>query len=138
MRTRNLIATGHCRNAETGFTLLEVLVSISIFTIAALGMAKAFTDHLSVNTRSERRSEAIAAAQQVLDDLRTQDPATFPTTGAAPVVNVPFGERTYEVHVFYCTDDTYCSSANVRQLHTEVRLNGTIFYQVDTVYAQLR
>jgi general secretion pathway protein I len=123
---------------ERGFTLLEVLVSIVIFTVAALGMAKAFTDHLTTNTLNERRSEAISAAQQVLDNVRTLDPATLPASGQAAEQTITFGERSYKVNLFYCFPSTYCTSNNIRQLHTEVKLNGQLIYQVDTVYAQLR
>jgi type II secretion system protein I len=122
---------------QKGFTLLEVLVSLSIFSIVSAGMAKSFAFQLSTNSRNERKSAAILAAQQVLDDLRSRDPNTFPTSGSN-TQTVSIGERDFSVVTSYCSVSSYCTSTNIRHLKVDVNLLGETQYSVSTVYAQLR
>lgn len=123
---------------DQGFTLLEVLVSVMIFSVAALGTAQAFSTHLSFNSLSEQRTGAISAAQQVLDKLRTQDPADLPNGGASMTEYVVIPPRTYAVKVTFCGDMTYCTAPTVRFLQTVVSLHGRTYYEVDTLFSQLR
>ncbi len=123
---------------QRGFTILEVLVSLSIFSIASVAIAKSFTNHLAFNKQAERRSGAITAVQQVLDGLRVLDPSTLPTTGTSAAQNVTVGNKTYAVTTQYCRITSYCSSANVRFLTVKAKYRGTDQYTVDTIYSQLR
>lgn len=123
---------------NAGFTLLEVLVSMVIFSIASAAMAQSFLTHLTMNNRSERRSEAIASAQQVLDQIRTEDPTSLPASGSASPVTVTMGPRTYTVTATYCGDNTFCTSNNIRHIGIEVAYRNTVIYEVETVYSQLR
>lgn len=120
-----------------GFTLLEVLVSLVLFSIAGIAMAKSFTHHLSTNTRNEQRSAAVMAAQQVLDGLRVLDPATFPSSGST-TQNITVGIRTFSVTTTYCSNITYCPNNNTKHIKVDVKLRGTTIYSVSTVYVQLR
>ena len=126
------------RADSRAFTLVEVLVALAIFSISALALANGFNAHLKTNLLSEQKSGAILAAGRVLDGYRVQDPTTFPASGTAAAVNIPVGNRTYAVTVTFCSPNTYCTSNNIRALHVEAALNGTLLYQVDTVFAQLR
>ncbi len=119
-----------------GFSLLEALVSLLIFSVGAISIMDSFAAHLAFNNRSEVRSAATLAAQQVLDALRVQDPATFPTSGTIDQ-NITIGPRTFLVSVTYCKDPLYCSSDTVRQLSVKAKLHGQTMYSVDTIFSQL-
>ena len=125
-------------NSSEGFTLLEVLVSMVIFAIASAAMAQSFLTHLTMNNRSERRSEAIASAQQVLDQIRTEDPTSLPVSGSVAPVTVVMGPRTYTVTATYCGENTFCTSNNIRHIGIQVAYRNTVIYEVETVYSQLR
>ena len=124
--------------ASKGFTLIEVLVSLCIFSIASIAVGKSFINHLTITHTAELRGDAFVAAQQVLDGLRVQDPSTFPTTGSTGPQTVGIGGKNYSVMVYYCRVATYSSSANVRFLTVEVSYRGVVQYSVDTIYSQLR
>ena len=123
---------------QAAFTLLEVLVSLSIFSIVSAAIGVAFVTHLKVNMQQELRSGAFSAAQQVLDELRVQDPSTMPTSGSDAVRTLIVGDRIYSVAVSYCSPATYCTSSHIRSIHVGVTHAGKSQYQVDTVYSQLR
>ena len=61
-----------------GLTLIEALVAVSILAILLAAVVPAFTNALRINTRSETRSQAVAAAQTlpalggISGDLRLQ------------------------------------------------------------------
>ena len=124
------------RMAESGFSLLEALVSLVIFSVGALSIMDSFATHLAFNNRSEVRSSAILAAQQVLDALRVQDPATFPSSGSEEE-EITIGPRTFTVEVTYCADPSYCISETIRHLRVNAKLHGKTEYSVDTIFSQL-
>jgi prepilin-type N-terminal cleavage/methylation domain-containing protein len=124
-------------NARGGFTLLEVMVSLLIFNIAALGIAQSFLVHLKRNTENERRGESVQVAQQVMDEIRVKDPTSLPHSGST-TQDVTLGHRTYEVTTTYCKLSAYCTSNNIRSVSVEVSLEGNLQYAADTVFAQLR
>lgn len=124
-------------HTNLGFTLLEVLVSLSLFSLASIAIAKSFTLHISTNNKSEQKTGAIMAAQRVLDQIRVLDPTTLPTSGTTSQ-NVTIGSRNYQTSTTYCNPSTYCSSTNVRFLTVKVQYRGSQLYAVDTIFSQLR
>jgi type IV pilus assembly protein PilV len=54
-----------------GFTLIEVLVSLVIFSIGLLGMAKLVLVSAHANDSAYLRSQATALAYQILDNMRS-------------------------------------------------------------------
>jgi prepilin-type N-terminal cleavage/methylation domain-containing protein len=123
---------------ERAFTLLEVLVSLLIFSVVSSSLSAVFINHLKQNSRGEIRSGAIAVAQQVLDDARSQDPASLPSTGSSSAQTISGGQRNYQVVQHYCLNSAYCPTTNTRHIKVEVSYLGTIIYAVETVYTQLR
>ena len=122
---------------NAAFTLIEVMVAMAIFAIASALMAPAFVMHLKINTASEEKNGAIAAAEQVLDDLRFQDPASLPTSGQSVEQQITAGERIYQAVIYYCQRQAYCSSRS-RHLKTQISRNGHVIYATETVYTRLR
>lgn len=125
------------RIQEAGTSLLECIISLQILGIATLGVANAFVTHMKLNTTTEQKSGAIFAAQQVVDDFRSQPISTLPNTGSSALQSISVGTRTYAVQVAFCQDPARCTSS-MRQLITTVYLQGVKNYEVETVFAQLQ
>jgi len=120
-----------------GFTLIESLLAIAILGIALAGIMPAFLTFLDANTLSEERSDAVAAAQFVMERMRQQNPGTMPTTGASALELIAVGEREFEVQGFYCTDNAYCNTDS-RHVVLEVNYGGQSVYSLETVFTKLR
>jgi prepilin-type N-terminal cleavage/methylation domain-containing protein len=122
---------------EKGFSLVESLCAMGILSIALLGVVPTFHVLMQVDTLSEERSNAVAAAQQVMEGLRQQLPSSLPTSGASAIQNVSVGKRVYAVRALYCTKASYCT-ADTRHLVLEVSYGGRNVYIVETVYTRLQ
>ena len=122
---------------EIGMSLIEALIAIVLVGIALAGISQAFVTQMDANTRNDKRSGAIAAAQQVMEALRRQDPAGMPTTGSSSPQQVSMGGRDYQVVTSYCLVPSYCGTVS-RHLRIEVTLDGQDLYSVESVYTQLR
>ncbi len=123
---------------EKGFSLLEVMVSLFIFSVVLAGMSPAFVAQLQQNTASEVKTEAIMAAQQVLDSLRLQDISALPLTGAGTPTTITFGPRAFVVTPTYCAISSYCTSNATRHIGIRVTYAGVLRYETETVFTQLR
>lgn len=122
---------------QRGFTMIEVLISLGIFSIITAGVTSVFINHLKYNTVAGQRTGAIDAAQQQLDNLRKDDPVAMPTTGSS-TSTITIGGRAFSVVTRYCTNTTFCASLNQRHIKVEVSYRGTLLYTVETVYTKLR
>lgn len=122
---------------QSGFTLLEVMVSMVLFGMVSATMAPIFTSQIRYNTRSERKTAAIEAAQQILDELRGEDPSTFPGAGAETTHNITIDQKNLTVIVSYCRNVTHCT-INSRHLTAEVYLSNEKIYSVETVFTKLQ
>lgn len=120
-----------------GFTLLEALVAMGLLAIMLVGVVPVFFNLLAVNTRNEQRSGAVAAAQQVLEELRERDPATLPETGTVGPQVIPVDTRAYEVTSWYCLAPEYCGDSS-RHVLIEVNYGGRTFFSAESVLTQLR
>ena len=122
-----------------GFTLLEILVSLMIFSIASLGLGKLFAGSMSQNTRSERITSAIQVAQGVLDGYRTIDPGTLPNSTTTINTTSQVGTRVFNVATTICpTGTAYCGTTSMRELSVQVNFKGKPVHKVNVVYAQLK
>lgn len=65
MRGRTKLLRG-----DTGFTLVEVLIALVIFTIGLLGTAALTVTVIQTNAISKRQSQAIVHAQDKLEEVR--------------------------------------------------------------------
>ncbi len=122
--------------SSKGFTLIEVLVALCIFSIVCVATAPAFINHASANTNSERKTTAINFAQNILDDLRKKDVTNLLSSGSEEITNT-IDSKNLIAKVSYCTKSTYCSTAS-RHILVEVFFNDKNIYSVETVYTQLK
>ncbi len=122
---------------ENGFSLIEVLISLMIFSVVLAGMGPAFVSHTRYNSQSEIRSEAIAVAEQAVDGLRFTDPTQLPSSGSSQQ-NIVIGNRTYNATTSYCLNSQFCSSANNRHITVAVSYKNKNIFSTQTVFTQLR
>lgn len=69
---------------SAGFTLIEALVAMTTFAIVMAATASLMFHSTTYLAKSNERSQAIAVAQQVIEDLRTVD-YTEMTSGSTTV-----------------------------------------------------
>lgn len=122
---------------ERGMTVVEALVAIAILGVAMAAVMPAFVIQVHVNTDNELRSGAVAAAQQVMESLRLDDPASMPESGFTGPLTINAGSRQYEAFVRYCRRSDYCNAGS-RNLVVEVYFDDRLVYSVETVFTQLR
>jgi hypothetical protein len=73
-----------------------------------------------------------------LEDLRKEQISSLPTTGSDAAVAVEVSGRQYDVVVSYCVRNEFCASASNRHLALNVQYQGATWYEVETVFTQLR
>ena len=120
-----------------GFSLVEAIVATAILGLLMAGVIPAFISNLHVNDQNERRSEAVALAQQTLEALRRTDMASLPMQGSTSAQRT-YGGRTYTVITHYCRAAAYCVQGSARHLTIEIQTNRKKAYEVETVYTNLR
>lgn len=120
-----------------GFTLVEAAFALAILGVALTALLPTFINFLDANSLSEERSNSVAAAQRVMEELRQLDPGTLPSSGSSPIQSVTIGNHEYEVRTYYCRNSSYCSSAS-RHIVLEVSYGGQTIYTVESVYTRLR
>jgi type IV pilus assembly protein PilV len=77
-----------------GFTLIEVLVSVVVFSIGLIGLASLQTIALKNNNTSYMRSQAILLAQDIADRMRANRVAI--DAGAYNMASVNLADPTYD------------------------------------------
>ena len=122
---------------ETGTSLLEAIFALSFFGIITVGILPGFLMHSQEVTRTEHRSNAIGLAQEILDDIRSENPAILPSTGTVGPTTYSRGQFTYNTEISYCEDSVLCPTTNTRQITIKVYHQGRIYYEVETVYTAL-
>ena len=122
---------------QKGFSLVEAVCALGLLAIALLGIVPTFQVLMDANTLNEQRSNAVAAAQEVMEALRQQSPSSLPSSGSSAVQTVTIGTRDYEVTAHYCTRSEYCNT-DMRHIVLEVGYAGQNVYIVETVYTRLQ
>jgi type IV pilus assembly protein PilV len=76
MLKRPLVRSFSRRRGQRGFTLLESLIAVSIFTIGTLAMVGLHARAARLSTDAQQRAEAAFLANQLLARMMVADPAT--------------------------------------------------------------
>jgi prepilin-type N-terminal cleavage/methylation domain-containing protein len=69
--------------SHDGFTLIEVLVGMVIFAISSLAVSSLMVNHSKLVSLNAQSSEAIALAQDKLEDLRATSFSTLASFGTS-------------------------------------------------------
>lgn len=121
--------------SKKGFTIIEVLIAISIFGIVMGSLASASIGFTNWITKSERKVGAIAVVQRAIESLRDDDPAAMPTSGTVSET-VASGGRSFVVETSYCQNAAYCTTS-ARHITVTAKFAGTAIFKSQTVFAQL-
>ena len=119
-----------------GASLIETVAALAILGIALAAAVPAFMLQMDTNTFAEHHSGAVAAAQQVMETLRNQDPASLPSSGSSAIQAVTVGHHEYEAVTHYCQRSVYCGSDS-RHIVIEVSFAGQMVYTIETVFTRL-
>lgn len=68
------------KNNNSGFTLLELMIAVSVLIIALSGLLAVFTGIMSLNENARRITLAVTAAQDKLEEIRNSSFSTLYTT----------------------------------------------------------
>jgi prepilin-type N-terminal cleavage/methylation domain-containing protein len=74
---------------QGGFTLLEVMIAIFIFTVGILGVAAMQIRAIHGNASGQRLSEQTSRAQDIIEVILEEPYANFVDGGGAPLPTVP-------------------------------------------------
>ncbi|MGR3273747.1 type IV pilus modification PilV family protein [Acaryochloris marina NIES-2412] len=131
-----MLQTSHAD--DKGLTLVEALVSLLIFFVAAASIVPVFLNYTVSTINNERRTGGIAVAQQVLDGLRQLDTTTLQATGSDTLTDVSYLGKTYTPIVTYCQNPAFCTNPDSRHITLQVFHNGDEIYQAETVFTNLQ
>ena len=118
---------------QKGFTLIEVMVALSILGLTSSLMLVSFLNQVRTINRNVVKSGAVIAAAFVLDEIRSRDIATLPTSGSDAPVQITRDSKDYDVTISYCLNAALCSSAT-KHLTASVSYKSKEVYSVETVY----
>ncbi|MER3483066.1 MAG: prepilin-type cleavage/methylation domain-containing protein [Meiothermus sp.] len=121
----------------SGFSLIEALVALVILGIALAAIVPGFIGYFNVNNNQEVRSQAVIAAQRVLEEKRTVDPNTMPRSGSDPAQTISAGGRTFTYVVTYREDATNSCTVSCRFVRVDIIYGGGVVYAAETAYTQL-
>ena len=127
--------------SDRGFTLVEVLVSLTLLLLL-LGTATAgFTQLMLSNRRNQFRGDAVAAGRQVIDNLRLVRVDSMPSGNASADEVVTVDGQDFNVTVTYCPAGTdLCGDNTRRHIRVEVAHSSDlerIYYTTETVFTNL-
>jgi prepilin-type N-terminal cleavage/methylation domain-containing protein len=71
------------RSSNKGFTLIEVLVAMTMFAVAFTGLASLMTGTMRANLLAVRMTEASTRGRDKIEEVRNQGVATACTNGSA-------------------------------------------------------
>lgn len=121
---------------QRGFSMMEVLVSLSLVGIVSAIVSPVFIAQSRFNTTSELKMLAIDATDKQIDALRLIDPATLPSAGSVSTA-VTVGGKTFAVQTAYCVNASWCSAVT-RHMKFTTSYQGTAYYATETIFTQLR
>lgn len=78
-----------CRRQAAGFSLLEVLVALVIFSLGALALLRLQATAVRMSTDARQRTEAAFLADQLVARILVSDPATVADMSHRPVGDAP-------------------------------------------------
>ncbi len=120
--------------SQHGTTLVESLVAIGLFAVAAATIGHLLTHHIRQGTASRRATTAISLAEQELERLRTIDYNDISSQTTVTEVD----NASYTVRITASTD---VPAANMKQIQADVSWtepNGSQTYTVYAIYTAIK
>jgi type IV pilus assembly protein PilV len=83
---------------DEGFTLIEILVAITLFAIGILGATSMQIMALQTNAKANRKTEALAVASEQMEKLINQDYADIDSSQTNMVIGDDANENVSDVY----------------------------------------
>ncbi|MFO7882703.1 MAG: prepilin-type N-terminal cleavage/methylation domain-containing protein, partial [Kosmotogaceae bacterium] len=120
---------------QKGFSLIELMVAVTILALAAFGIFQAFTTGFMGMTDAKERTVATNLAQKIMEDIKSK--SAINVTGGYPSETI--SEKTYDISVnSYEQDEKAYVTVTVswpdRNGNTKTVDLETVFYDLDTAY----
>lgn len=141
------------RKNEQGFTLSEAVIGSLIVFSALAGTVPLMIGYQLKTIESEIKSGAIAAASQIMDQLRQCEVSTLPSSGTTTIpasntattspcgTTIPplqyMGDKSYSAQISYCQNSSNCDT-NTRQIQVQIFYGNKTQFQAETVYTSLQ
>ena len=129
---------------DSGMSLLEVVVSFVIVTVAALAVIPIFLNYKLQIIENEIELGAVASTRLIMEDLRQEDIDSFPESGSFNTLpsgqqlsDISYNNKTYDATVTYCQDVALCDQ-NTRHINVEIFHNNQSIYQAENVFTRLQ
>ena len=123
---------------QNGFSIMEVLVALSVLAIVLANILPTFAFQLKQNTKAEIRTAALQAGQRAIDELRFVTTTTMPSSGAGTAQTITVDGRDFTVTPYYCLRSSYCTSTSARHITVRVVYKGTQVYETETVFTNFQ
>jgi type IV pilus modification protein PilV len=96
------------QNKDTGFTLIEVLIAITIFAVGILGATSMQIMALHTNAKANRTTEAYALASDKMEELFKEEYANITSSTSDEIIGDDAGEEVSDVYTlsWVVNDDT--------------------------------
>jgi len=120
--------------SQRGFTLIETVVSLGLFVLAAAATGKLLVSQIRMETGNATKTTAISLATNALEDLRALDYNSIPTTKTSTTT---VGHLTYTVTSTAVFDSP---SPGVASITTTVRWTeplGSQTYTLNVIYTDV-
>ncbi len=122
------------KRESAGFSLVEVLVAMSVFMIAATAVASLMTHSTSFVSQNNYRSQALTCAQAALEDIRTQAyEDILPTSGLSCVK----GSMTFGVQWSVATDSPENGMKTIVVTVSWSEKGASKSYALKTIYSKI-
>ncbi len=82
------------RQSERGFTLIELVISVTIMSVVVLGVSQMWLVSIKANIRASQKSQASYLAQAKMEELRSKDYGELTETGETGISVNEFGDET--------------------------------------------
>lgn len=123
-------------NAERGFTLIEVLVTISVIAVGVMSILTLMFSVVRVNQQADDRSQAVQLAQREFDVIKRTPLTTIPSSGQVDEA-VTYNNRAFTVRKKYCGTPAYCAG-NQKSVELTIIRNAATLFTGETVLTDLR
>lgn len=123
------------KRVSSGFSLIEAIIAVSLLGIALAAIVPSFVSYAGVNRDSEIKTQALAVAQEVFDELRwTGTFSNWPASGTLRQISRE--GRTFDAVITWCTSELELCDTNIRHVQVEVRFNDRTYFTAQTAYTQ--
>jgi prepilin-type N-terminal cleavage/methylation domain-containing protein len=122
------------RNKNSGFSLIEVMVALTVLGVVFSLLIPMFISFSSINRRSEQRTVANNVARQTLELLRNSPILTMQSSGSVIKNQTSDGHSLVITTSFCPTGTTQCNTTS-KAIKVEVKENDQVLTTINTVFS---